>query len=109
MKIALAIPRLLKRWALTSNSSRIVLAVNTAVLLRKTSSIASSSKDLPPSRPRNLIPDLRAGFAYVMAALIAPEESIISGAQFLDRGYEHLVEKLQSIGAKVSREIEIGS
>ena len=58
-----------------------------------------------PLQAKNiLIPDLRAGFAYVMAALIAPEESIISGAQFLDRGYENLVEKLQSMGANVSRE-----
>jgi len=50
------------------------------------------------------IPDLRAGFAYVMAALAASDTSLISGAQYLDRGYEHLVEKLQSIGADVSRE-----
>jgi UDP-N-acetylglucosamine 1-carboxyvinyltransferase len=50
------------------------------------------------------IPDLRAGFAYVMAALIAPETSTISGAYYLDRGYEKLVEKLTSIGAEVSRQ-----
>jgi UDP-N-acetylglucosamine 1-carboxyvinyltransferase len=50
------------------------------------------------------IPDLRAGFAYVLAALMAPDTSNISGAHFLDRGYEHLVEKLASLGAEVSRE-----
>lgn len=50
------------------------------------------------------IPDLRAGFAYVMAALIAPETSIISGAHYLDRGYENLVAKLTGLGAEVSRE-----
>lgn len=50
------------------------------------------------------IPDLRAGFAYVMAALMAPDTSMISGAHFLDRGYENLVEKLSSIGADLSRE-----
>lgn len=50
------------------------------------------------------IPDLRAGFAYVMAALVANETSIISGAHYLDRGYEYLVDKLKSLGAEVSRE-----
>lgn len=49
------------------------------------------------------IPDLRAGFAYVMAALIASSESTISGLSFLDRGYENLVDKLQNLGASVNR------
>jgi UDP-N-acetylglucosamine 1-carboxyvinyltransferase len=51
-----------------------------------------------------IIPDLRAGFAYVIAALMAPDTSLISGAHFLDRGYENLVDKLVSIGADVSRD-----
>jgi len=49
------------------------------------------------------IPDLRAGFAYVMAALISPEESAISGLPFIDRGYENLEGKLQSLGATIER------
>ncbi|NGX55493.1 MAG: UDP-N-acetylglucosamine 1-carboxyvinyltransferase 1 [Chlamydiae bacterium] len=49
------------------------------------------------------IPDLRAGFAYVMAALVASGESIISGVSFLDRGYEKIVHKLQSLGANIKR------
>ncbi|MCH9611389.1 MAG: UDP-N-acetylglucosamine 1-carboxyvinyltransferase 1 [Chlamydiales bacterium] len=49
------------------------------------------------------IPDLRAGFAYVMAALIAKGTSYISGAGFLDRGYEELVPKLQKLGADIQR------
>lgn len=49
------------------------------------------------------IPDLRAGFAYVMAAVIASGESVISGLPFLDRGYEHLVPKLISLGVDVER------
>jgi len=49
------------------------------------------------------IPDLRAGFAYVMAALLAPETSNISGVHYLDRGYENLVNKLTSLGADVVR------
>lgn len=48
------------------------------------------------------IPDLRAGFAYVMAALVAADTSTISGLQFLERGYENLVNKLEILGANVS-------
>ena len=47
------------------------------------------------------IPDLRAGFAYVMAALVADGESIIRGTRFLERGYEDPVGKLRSIGALI--------
>ncbi len=49
------------------------------------------------------IPDLRAGFAYVMAALIATGESTINGMHYLDRGYENLVTKLQNLGAQITR------
>lgn len=48
------------------------------------------------------IPDLRAGFAYVMAALIASDTSTISGLPFLQRGYEDLVKKLEGLGADAS-------
>jgi UDP-N-acetylglucosamine 1-carboxyvinyltransferase len=50
------------------------------------------------------IPDLRAGFAYVMAAVLATGTSTISGLQFLDRGYENLAQKLASLGTDVVRE-----
>lgn len=49
------------------------------------------------------IPDLRAGFAYVLAALIAKDNSTLSNVHFLDRGYEALTEKLTSLGATISR------
>lgn len=50
------------------------------------------------------IPDLRAGFAYVMAALVANDTSTISGLHFLDRGYESVTEKLAALGVEISRE-----
>jgi UDP-N-acetylglucosamine 1-carboxyvinyltransferase len=49
------------------------------------------------------IPDLRAGFAYVMAALLTPDVSTISNVDYLDRGYEDLVDKLVSLGADIAR------
>ncbi len=48
------------------------------------------------------IPDLRAGFAYLMAALIAEGESVIMGGEFLERGYEDFVGKFSLLGAKLS-------
>ncbi len=51
-----------------------------------------------------IIPDLRAGFAYVLAALLAPDESNISGIHYLDRGYENIDQKLSSLGAEIRRE-----
>jgi len=50
------------------------------------------------------IPDLRAGFAYVTAALLVPDTSIITNAEYLDRGYEDIVGKLNSLGADISRQ-----
>lgn len=49
------------------------------------------------------VPDLRAGFAYVLAALIAPDTSTLTGLRYLDRGYENLETKLQSLGANIER------
>lgn len=56
-----------------------------------------------PLRASHLvIPDLRAGFAYVMAALIAEGGgSIIENTHLLDRGYTNWVGKLRSLGAKI--------
>ena len=39
-----------------------------------------------------------------MAALLAKEESIVSGLQFIERGYESLVEKLLILGVDVKKE-----
>jgi UDP-N-acetylglucosamine 1-carboxyvinyltransferase len=51
-----------------------------------------------------VVPDLRAGFAYVMAAVLANGTSNISGLHFLDRGYENLATKLAGLGADIVRE-----
>ncbi len=58
-----------------------------------------------PLRAKEIsIPDLRAGFAYVMAALLSTETSTITNVDYLDRGYEGLVDKLTSLGADITRE-----
>lgn len=50
------------------------------------------------------IPDLRAGFAYVMAAALATGTSTISNLHFLDRGYENLAQKLNALGLDAVRQ-----
>lgn len=47
--------------------------------------------------------DLRASAALVLAALAAPGESVVRRIYHLDRGYEHLDEKLKLLGADVRR------
>ncbi|MBU1894979.1 MAG: UDP-N-acetylglucosamine 1-carboxyvinyltransferase [Candidatus Omnitrophica bacterium] len=47
--------------------------------------------------------DLRASAALVIAALVAEGKTEISRIYHLDRGYEHLEEKLSGLGARVKR------
>ena len=47
--------------------------------------------------------DLRAGAALVCAALAADGVSHINHANRIDRGYEHIVQKLTSLGASIRR------
>ena len=57
-----------------------------------------------PSRLRGqdmIIPDLRAGFANIIAALIAEGVSNIRGIRYIERGYAQVAEKLASIGAGI--------
>ena len=45
--------------------------------------------------------DLRAGAAMIVAALMAEGESKVGGIQYIMRGYEHIDEKLRSLGGEV--------
>lgn len=53
---------------------------------------------------RLVAPDLRGGAALVVAALMADGESVIDGAEHISRGYDGLVQKLQSLGACIEDE-----
>lgn len=48
-------------------------------------------------------PDIRAGMAYLMAALCAKGKSVINNVYQIDRGYEKIEERLQKIGADIKR------
>ncbi|HEY1741562.1 MAG TPA: UDP-N-acetylglucosamine 1-carboxyvinyltransferase [Granulicella sp.] len=47
--------------------------------------------------------DLRASAALVLAALVADGESILDRVYHMDRGYEHMEEKLRGVGAQIRR------
>ncbi len=48
-------------------------------------------------------PDIRAGMALLIAALSAQGDSVIRNVYQIERGYEQLVERLQSLGAHITR------
>ena len=47
--------------------------------------------------------DLRSGMALIAAALAADGESRVAPLETVERGYSRLVERLQSLGARVTR------
>lgn len=54
-------------------------------------------------RATSISPDLRAGAALVLAALVAEGESTIEHVEIIDRGYAHLAERLNALGASITR------
>jgi UDP-N-acetylglucosamine 1-carboxyvinyltransferase len=50
-----------------------------------------------------VIPDLRAGFSHLIAALAAEGTSKVYGVSLIDRGYEDFEAKLAALGAHTSR------
>lgn len=48
-------------------------------------------------------PDIRAGIALVIAALVAEGESEIDNVEIIDRGYEKIEERLRNLGAQIRR------
>ncbi|MGV6803570.1 MAG: UDP-N-acetylglucosamine 1-carboxyvinyltransferase [Ruegeria sp.] len=47
--------------------------------------------------------DLRASVSMILAGLAAEGETTVSRVYHLDRGYEHVVRKLEGVGAKIER------
>jgi len=48
-------------------------------------------------------PDIRAGMALLIAAIAAKGKSTINNIQQIDRGYEKIDQKLQSLGVCIER------
>ena len=47
--------------------------------------------------------DLRAGAAMVIAGLVADGTTVVEEAEYIERGYENLIGKLQGLGASIRR------
>ena len=47
--------------------------------------------------------DLRASVSLILAGLAAEGDTIVNRVYHLDRGYEHVVRKLEAVGAKIER------
>ena len=47
--------------------------------------------------------DLRASASLVLAALVADGKSVLDRVYHMDRGYEHIEEKLRGVGARIER------
>ena len=53
---------------------------------------------------RTVSPDIRAGIAMLIAAMSAEGVSRIENVEQIDRGYQHIEERLRSLGVKIHRE-----
>lgn len=49
------------------------------------------------------VDDIRAGASLILASLSTEGESYLHGAELIDRGYEHIEDKLTSLGAHIQR------
>lgn len=81
---------------LTFMGARIVMCDPHRVLVQGPSPFNASPYGVPS-------PDIRAGMAMVLAALCAKGTSTIHNIGQIDRGYERIEEKLQSLGAVIRR------
>ena len=48
-------------------------------------------------------PDLRAGLAFIIAAIVAKGRSVIHNVYNIDRGYERIEERLRGVGVNIKR------
>ncbi len=61
----------------------------------------------PLSAAAVMCSDLRASASLVLAALVADGETILDRVYHIDRGYEHIEEKLRGVGAQIRRMGEV--
>ena len=81
---------------LTFMGARIVLCDPHRVMILGCNQLNASPHGVPS-------PDIRAGMAMILAALCAKGTSTIHNIQQIDRGYERIEHKLQTLGAHIQR------
>lgn len=50
-----------------------------------------------------IVPDIRAGFSYLVAAILAKGETLVHGIHYIDRGYEMIDKKMRKLGVNIKR------
>ena len=65
--------------------------------------VIGQNKQVPLRGIRMTSPDIRAGVALLIAALSAEGRSIIDNVEQIDRGYQHIDERLRLLGAQIRR------
>ena len=91
-----------ERWVLIYNCTQTVWEVKNVVINIKTICILALFSGPTPLKSADIcIPDLRAGFSYLLAALMADGESHITGIDHIERGYEKILDKMKSLGADI--------
>ena len=63
--------------------------------------VITGVKELNPAPVKAV--DLRAGAAMIIAGLMAAGKTEIENIIYIDRGYEHVVEKFSALGADIKR------
>lgn len=66
--------------------------------------VVGHDRMMPLKGRRMASPDIRAGIALLMAAMSAEGTSRIDNVEQIDRGYEHIEQRLNALGACISRE-----
>lgn len=56
-----------------------------------------------------VVPDLRAGLAYLIAAILAEGTTVLKGVELIERGYGNLVERLKDTSLLIERYETFGS
>lgn len=65
--------------------------------------VIGHNHDMPLRAAKMSSPDIRAGVALLMAAMSASGKSIIQNVEQIDRGYEDIEQRLNALGAKITR------
>ncbi len=61
-------------------------------------------KGKTPLKPAEIVvPDIRAGFSYLVAAILAKGETLVHGIHYIDRGYENIDRKMGKLGVNIRR------
>ncbi len=92
------------RFKFTQNLMKLGALITTMnpreILIHGNADLKSSSQETLDSY------DIRAGFAAVMAGLIAKGTSKVDNVYYIDRGYESLEKRLNKLGANIIRQVK---